>query len=76
MQHSIERLVAQGHFMGTVLVAEEGEVLLERGYGSADLELNVPDSPRTKFRLGSVTKQFTAAAILLLQQRGKLDHLF
>ena len=72
MQHSIERLVAQGHFMGTVLVAEEGEVLLERGYGSADLELNVPDSPRTKFRLGSVTKQFTAAAILLLQQRGKL----
>jgi CubicO group peptidase (beta-lactamase class C family) len=78
MQRSIGRLVSAGHFMGSVLVAEGGKVLIDRGYGSADLELNVADSPRTKYLLGSVTKQFTAAAILLLQQRGKLkitDHI-
>ncbi|HEX4024173.1 MAG TPA: serine hydrolase domain-containing protein [Steroidobacteraceae bacterium] len=72
MQQSIERLVSQGHFMGSVLVAQGVRVLLDRGYGSADLELDVPDTPRTKFLLGSVTKQFTVAAILLLQQRGRL----
>jgi CubicO group peptidase (beta-lactamase class C family) len=59
-------------FMGTVLVAHKGEVLLRKGYGFADLEHNVPNTPLTKFRLGSVTKQFTAAAILLLEQQGKL----
>lgn len=60
-------------FMGTVLVAHKGEVLLRKGYGFADLEHSVPNTPLTKFRLGSVTKQFTAAAILLLEQQGKLS---
>jgi CubicO group peptidase (beta-lactamase class C family) len=46
--------------------------LLSKGYGSANLEWNIPNSPTTKFRLGSVTKQFTAASILLLEERGKL----
>jgi CubicO group peptidase (beta-lactamase class C family) len=59
-------------FMGAVLVARERQVLLSRGYGSANLEWNVPNTPATKFRLGSVTKQFTATAILLLEERGKL----
>jgi len=53
-------------------VARGGEVLLSRGYGSANLEWNIPNSPATKFRLGSVTKQFTAASILLLEEHGKL----
>jgi CubicO group peptidase (beta-lactamase class C family) len=55
-----------------VLVARGGEVLLSKGYGSANLEWSIPNSPATKFRLGSVTKQFTAASILLLEDHGKL----
>ena len=59
--------------MGTVLVARGQEVLYSKGYGSANLEWDVPNTPNTKFRLGSVTKQFTAASILLLEERGKLN---
>jgi CubicO group peptidase (beta-lactamase class C family) len=59
-------------FMGTVLVAEDGKVLLDKGYGFANLEWEIPNTPTTKFRLGSITKQFTAASILLLEERGKL----
>jgi CubicO group peptidase (beta-lactamase class C family) len=59
-------------FMGTVLVAEGDHILLNQGYGMADLEWNIPNSPEIKFRLGSLTKQFTATLVLLLQQDGKL----
>jgi CubicO group peptidase (beta-lactamase class C family) len=59
--------------MGSILVARDGKVLLSKGYGMANLELDVPNTPQTKFRLASVTKQFTAMAILLLQQQGKLN---
>ena len=45
---------------------------LIRSYGDANLEWKIPNSPTTKFRIGSVTKQFTAASILLLEERGKL----
>lgn len=62
----------KGEFMGAVLVARDDVVLLDKGYGSANLEWNIPNDGATKFRLGSVTKQFTAVAILLLQERGKL----
>ncbi len=47
-------------------------MLFEKSYGSADLEWNVPNTGESKFRIGSVTKQFTAACILLLEERGKL----
>lgn len=59
-------------FMGTVLVARDGNVIFSKGYGSANLEWDIPNAPGTKFRLGSITKQFTAASILLLEERGKL----
>lgn len=72
MEQVIRAFVDRKQFMGAVLVARGDEVLLDKGYGFANLELNVPASAKTKFRLGSVTKQFTAAAILLLQERGKL----
>jgi CubicO group peptidase (beta-lactamase class C family) len=65
--------VKSDRFSGTVLVARGGEVIARRGYGMADLEHDVPNAPETKFRLGSVTKQFTAMAVLILQERGKLD---
>ncbi len=55
------------------IVVKDGKVLLRKGYGMANLELGVPSSPEMVFELGSVTKQFTAAAILLLQERGKLS---
>ena len=59
-------------FAGDVLVAKGGEVLLRRGFGLANREWNVPHRGTGKFRLGSLTKQFTAAAILQLMERGKL----
>jgi len=72
MDRIIQSHVDGKQFMGSVLVAQGGKVLLDKGYGSANLEWDIPDSPQTKFRLGSLTKQFTAAAILLLEERGKL----
>jgi CubicO group peptidase (beta-lactamase class C family) len=72
MEQLIQARVADKSFMGAVLVARGDQVLLSKGYGSANLEWNVPNTPATKFRLGSVTKQFTAAAVLLLAERGKL----
>ncbi len=72
MEQVIQSHVSAGTFMGTVLVARDGAVVLDKAYGMANLELDVPNTPATKFRLGSITKQFTAAAILLLEERGKL----
>ena len=56
----------------SLLVIQDGKPLLDRGYGMADLEHHVAATPATDYRLASVTKQFTAAAILLLAQDGKL----
>ncbi len=72
MDQVVQSYAANRQFMGSVLVARGGQVLFSKGYGSADLEWDVPNSPATKFRLGSLTKQFTAACILLLEERGKL----
>lgn len=60
-------------FMGSVMVVRDGETLLNLGYGMADLAQEFPNIPQTRFRIGSLTKQFTAAAILQLQERGMLD---
>ena len=72
MEQIIQSYVADHKFMGSVLVARDGKTLLDKGYGFANLEWQVPDTPTTKFRIGSITKQFTAASILLLEERGKL----
>jgi len=61
-----------GWFNGSILIAREGKVIVNKGYGMANFELDVPNTPQTKFRLGSITKPFTAMAIMLLQERGKL----
>jgi D-alanyl-D-alanine carboxypeptidase len=55
-----------------VIVVDDGEVVLREGYGLANVELGVPITPDMVFRIGSVTKQFTAVAALLLVQEGKL----
>jgi len=59
-------------FMGSVLVSRAGQVLFEKGYGYANAEWQIPNDPQTKFRLGSITKQFTATLVLQLQEQGKL----
>jgi CubicO group peptidase (beta-lactamase class C family) len=72
MQQVIQSYVTNKSFMGSVLVAKDGKLLINQGYGYADLEWDDPNTPDTKFRLGSLTKQFTGASILLLEERGKL----
>jgi CubicO group peptidase (beta-lactamase class C family) len=72
LDQAVQSYATRGRFMGSVLVARGDQVLLSKGYGSANLEWNIPNAPSTKFRLGSVTKQFTAASILLLEERGQL----
>ncbi len=69
----IAPLVAADLFAGSVLVAKDGAPLLRRGFGLADRQRNVVHTPTGKFRLGSLTKQFTAAAILQLMERGLLS---
>jgi CubicO group peptidase (beta-lactamase class C family) len=69
----LARCVELERFSGTILVSREGRTVLSKGYGWANAEHKVPNTSQTKFRLGSITKQFTASAILLLQERGKLD---
>ena len=65
--------VETGAFAGSVLVARGDEVLLANGYGAATRTPETPNTAQTTFRIGSLTKQFTAAAILLLQEQGRLD---
>jgi CubicO group peptidase (beta-lactamase class C family) len=69
----MDACVEQDHFSGSVLVTRDGRTLFSKGYGPANAEHQVPNTPRTKFRLGSITKQFTAMAVLILQERGKLE---
>jgi CubicO group peptidase (beta-lactamase class C family) len=69
----MDALVKAGWFNGSILIARDGQVVLSKGYGMANVELEVPNTPQTKFRLGSITKPFTAIAIMLLQERGKLS---
>jgi CubicO group peptidase (beta-lactamase class C family) len=56
-----------------VLIAKKGEVLLEKGFGMANLELQTPMKPEMVFRIGSITKEFTAISILQLAETGKLS---
>lgn len=65
-------LLAEDLISGSILIARDGEVLLAKGYGLANREYGLPNTPQTKFRLGSLTKSFTSAAVFLLAQDGKL----
>jgi CubicO group peptidase (beta-lactamase class C family) len=59
-------------FNGSLLVAENGRVIYRRGLGFANMEWSVPNGPETRFRLGSITKQFTATLIMQLAEQGKI----
>lgn len=69
----MEAAVKVNGFSGSILVARDGKPVVNRGYGMANIELDVPNTPQTVFRLGSVTKQFTGMAIAMLAERGKLN---
>jgi CubicO group peptidase (beta-lactamase class C family) len=72
----IEELVGlynkYGSFNGSVLVSEHGQVIFKKGYGLANMEWQIANQPDTKFRLGSITKQFTSMLIMQLVAEGKL----
>ena len=68
----INSYVKDGRFSGTVLVARDGVPILRQGFGPANREWNIPAGPDTEYRLGSITKQFTATAILQLAEKGRL----
>ena len=57
----------------SVAVLQNGKIIYSHGYGMASLEYGVPNAPTTVFHMGSVSKQFTALAILLLAQDRKLS---
>lgn len=68
----LNRITAYG-FAGTILFAKDGEIILNKGYGLADKRLGIPCTPETFFDIGSITKQFAAAAIMKLEADGKLS---
>lgn len=70
---TLAKLGKQGLFSGSVLVGRQGTLLFSQGYGLADREQNLPNTATTRFRLGSITMQFTAMAILILESQNKLN---
>lgn len=68
----VRQYVANRQFNGAILVADKGKVIIKKGYGMANMEWNIANTSTTKFRLGSVTKQFTAILIMQLVEQGKL----
>ena len=72
----IQELLSVAHkyrqFNGSALVAENGKVTYKGAFGMANMEWNIPNTSDTKFRLGSITKQFTATVILQLVEQGKI----
>ena len=67
------RDVDSGEFSGAVLVAQEGQVLLREGYGFANREEQIPNTPETLFSIQSIGKLFTYAAILMEEDQGHLS---
>jgi CubicO group peptidase (beta-lactamase class C family) len=67
------RQLAERGFSGVLFVAKDGKIVLDKGYGLADREKTTPYSAETVFDIGSITKQFTGAAILKLEMQGKLS---
>ncbi|HRH46703.1 MAG TPA: serine hydrolase domain-containing protein, partial [Pyrinomonadaceae bacterium] len=77
LQTNIEKFVApylqMEDFSGAILISQNGKILFEKGFGLANSENHAPNTPTTRFRIGSLNKQLTAATILLLEEQGKLN---
>ena len=76
LEKKIDELVnahmAVNGFSGSVLLAREGKPLVKKGYGFANVEWQIPNAPNTKFRIGSITKQFTSMIVMQLREQGKV----
>jgi CubicO group peptidase (beta-lactamase class C family) len=77
MAESISRLLAfyeeSGQFSGTILVAQDGNILYEDAFGWADREWRIPNAMDTRFRIASFTKQFTAVLVMQQVEKGRLQ---
>ena len=73
LQAYLKPFVETGNFTGAVLVARRARVLFRHAYGMANYELQSPNSPATRFHIASVSKPFTATAILQLEEQGRLS---
>ena len=73
MEQVVRSSLDRNEFTGAVLVARGDLVLFDQGFGLANREWNIPNDGATKFRLGSVSKQFTAVAVMQLRERGLID---
>lgn len=69
----LDAVTAAGYFSGTALIARDGRILFERGYGYADRERGIPNDVQTVFQIGSITKTFTATLVMQLAEQGKVD---
>ena len=72
IEQLLNKYTEYGQFNGSALVAENGKVIFKKGFGSANMEWNIHNQPDTKFRLGSISKQFTALLIVKLAEEGKI----
>lgn len=73
LDKTLQDLASANQFSGSVLVAQNGQLIFSNGYGLADREKKTPITAQTKFPIGKTTKQFTAMAIMMLQEQGKLN---
>ncbi|MEM7735451.1 MAG: serine hydrolase domain-containing protein [Deinococcota bacterium] len=73
LDNIIQTETRAGRFMGTVLIAKDGRIVLERGYGNANIRQRIPNTARTRYRLGSINKPFTATLMLALEDDGLID---
>jgi len=66
-------LMEGNNFSGSILISQNNEKIISKGYGLANIAFGVKNSPRTKFQIASLSKSFTATAILLLEEKGKIQ---
>lgn len=73
LEKDLDQIATDEGFNGSILIAVDNKILYSKGFGFADFEQQIPNEPSTKFLIGSVTKQFTAAGIMLLHDEGLLN---
>lgn len=72
LQKYLELLASEKGFSGQVLISKDNQILIRQGYGLVDYEKKIKSTPTTTFSIGSITKQFTAASIIQLAEKGLL----
>lgn len=73
ISQKLDQYLVGKQFNGTVLVTDKERVILNKGYGYADVQYKIENTPQTKYRIGSITKTVVATSILQLQEQGKLN---